>query len=81
MLKVACIILSIEEGIQFVVSVLSLIVSVFGKYAPFLRMVFTNEQLHTLDAKYIATTKALAIMPNEQLGLAVACVHPPHSVL
>ncbi len=64
MLKIASIILSVEVGFQFLVSVLSLIVSLIGKYAPILKMTFTNEQLSTLDEKYIATTKALAIMHN-----------------
>ena len=64
MLKVGSIILSIEMGLQLLVSVLSLLVSLFGKYAPILKMAFTDEELSTLDAKYIATTKALAIMHN-----------------
>jgi hypothetical protein len=64
MLKIASIILSVEACLQFLVSVLSLIVSLFGKYAPILKMTFTNEELLTLDEKYITTTKALAIMHN-----------------
>jgi len=64
MLKAGSIILSIETGLQFLVSVLSLMVSVFSKYAPILKMAFTDEELSTLDAKYVATTKALAIMHN-----------------
>ena len=64
MLKIGSIILSIEAGFQFLVSVLSLLVSLFGKYAPIMRMTFTNEELQALDAKYVATTKALAIIHN-----------------
>ncbi len=64
MLKIASIILSIETGFQFIVSVLSLIISWIGKYAPILKMTFTDEQLQTLDEKYVITTKALAIMHN-----------------
>ncbi len=64
MLKIASIILSVEAGFQFLISVLSLIISLVGKYAQILKMTFTNEELLTLDKKYIATTKALAIMHN-----------------
>ena len=64
MLKIAAIILSIEEFFQFLISVISLIISIFGKYAPILRMTFTRDELSALDSKYVATTKALAIMHN-----------------
>ena len=64
MLKFGSFVLSIEAGLQFLVSVLSLLVSLFGKHAPILKMAFTNEELLTLDAKYVTTTKALAIMHN-----------------
>lgn len=64
MLRVGSVILSIGTGLQFLVSVLSLLISLLGKYAPILRMTFSDEELAALDAKYVATTKALAIMHN-----------------
>lgn len=64
MLKAGCIILTIEEGFQFIVSVLSLAASIIGKYAPILKMTLTDEQINTIDPQALTTTKALAIMHN-----------------
>ncbi len=64
MLKLGSIVLSVEAGLQFVVSILSLIVSLVGEYAPILKIAYSNEELLALDTKYVTTTKALAIMHN-----------------
>ena len=70
MLKAGCIILTIEGGFQFIVSVLSLAVSIIGKYAPILKMTLTDEEINAIQPKALTTTKALAIMHNSGATLS-----------
>ncbi|MBC8472154.1 MAG: hypothetical protein H8D56_22060 [Planctomycetes bacterium] len=63
MLKAGAIILSIGAGLQCIVSILSLIISIAGN-APMLQMVFTDNEISALDAKVVETTKSLAILHN-----------------
>jgi hypothetical protein len=64
-------VLSIGAGLQFIVSVLSLIVSMAGN-APILKMVFTDDEIAALDTKVLATTKSLAILHNAGAVLGTA---------
>jgi hypothetical protein len=64
MLKIGSIILSISGGLRLIASVLSLLISLIGKHAPILKMVFTDDEIFTLDSKVIVTTKSLAILHN-----------------
>ena len=64
MLRFGCIVLTIWGAIQFLVSLLSLAVSVTGKYAPMMKIVFTDEQIDSYDIKILTLTKSLAIMHN-----------------
>ena len=64
MLRIGCIILSIWSGIQFIASVMSLAASFIGKYAPMMKMVFTDEEISSIDSKVLGVTKALAINHN-----------------
>jgi hypothetical protein len=63
MLKAGAIILSIGTGLQCIVSILSLIISIVYN-APILKMVFTENEISSLDTKVIDTTKSLAILHN-----------------
>ena len=73
MLKAGAIVLSVGAGLQFIVSVLSLVLSIAGN-APILKMVFTDKEIAALDAKVIATTKSLAILHNGGAILGTALV-------
>jgi hypothetical protein len=64
MLRIGCIILSIEGGFQFIVSVISLVASIMGKYAPILKMTLTDNEIEAASPKLLVTTKALTIMHN-----------------
>lgn len=69
MLRIGCIVLSIWSGIQFIASVMSLTASFIGKYAPMMKMVFTDDEIASIDTKILGVTKALAI--NHNTGAAV----------
>lgn len=64
MTKIACIILTIGEGFKLIASVLSLVASIIGKYAPILKMTLTDDEISGVDSKVLTTTKSLAIMHN-----------------
>ena len=71
MLRAGAIVLSIGAGLQFIVSVLSLVASLTGN-APILRMVFTDNEMAGLDAKVLAATRSLAILHNAGAVLGTA---------
>ena len=73
MLKTGAIVLSVGIGLQFIVSILSLVLSIAGN-APILKMVFTDKEIAALDARVIATTKSLAILHNGGAVLGIALV-------
>ncbi len=64
MLKTACIILSLGEGFKLIASLLSLVASIFGKYAPLLKMTLSESEIADLNEKYLLSTKSLAVMHN-----------------
>ena len=64
MLVIGSVILTIGVGLQFVVSVLSLIVSLFSTHAPLLRMILSEDEISSLDTEVAAATKSLAILHN-----------------
>lgn len=64
MLRLGCVILTIWGGVHLIVSALSLVVSALGQYAPFLKMVFTDQEIGAYDQKMLIATKSLAIMHN-----------------
>ena len=72
MLYAGAIILSIGVAFQCIVSILSLIISIMGKCAPILKMVFTNDEIAVLDNKVISTTKSLVILHNSGAVLGTA---------
>jgi len=64
MLRLGCIALTIWGGIQLIASALSLAASVVGRYAPIMKMVFTDQEIASYDPKILVVTKALATMHN-----------------
>lgn len=64
MLRIGCIILSVWGGLHFIASALSLIASILGKYAPMMKIVFSDNEIEAFDTKILSVTKALAIMHN-----------------
>lgn len=64
MLRFGCVILSVWGGIHLIVSGLSLTASIVGRYAPMMKMVFTDPEIGAYDQKILTVTKSLAIMHN-----------------
>lgn len=64
MMKIGCIILTVGEAFKLIASVLSLIASLFGNYAPILKMTLTDDEISGLDSKVTTATKSLAIIHN-----------------
>ncbi len=64
MLRVGCIILSIWGGLHFIASALSVVASIAMKYAPIIKIVFSENEIASLDTRLFPVTKSLAIMHN-----------------
>jgi hypothetical protein len=66
MTKIACIILTIGEGFKLIASLLNLVASILGKYAPILKMTLTDNEISGIDSKILATIKSLAVLHNSE---------------
>lgn len=64
MLRIGCIILSIWGGLHFIASLLSVIATINMKFAPIIKIVFSDDEIASLDKKIFPITKSLAIMHN-----------------
>lgn len=64
MLRIGSVILTVGVGLQFIVSVLSLIASLVSTHAPLMKMVLSEDEIASLDTKVLAATKSLAILHN-----------------
>jgi hypothetical protein len=59
------------EGLHFIASLLSVIASLNMKFAPIIEMVFSDDEIASLDTSLFPITKSLAIMHNTGLQFLV----------